>query len=76
MAGAGIWLYVARTSRAARVVAIAVAILWSASTGLNLYFRVRDMRAHAAGDAYTNAHQHTLASETIVSGCIFPPAPS
>ena len=72
MAGAGIWLYVARTSRAARIAAIVVAILWSASTGLNLYFRVSEARAHAAGDAYTNAHQHTLASDAVVSGMHLP----
>ena len=72
MAGTGIWLYVARTSRAARIAAIVAAILWSASAGLNLYFRVSDARAHAAGDAYTNAHQRTLASDAVVSGMHLP----
>jgi len=46
--------------------------LWSASAGLNLYFRISDARANAAGAAYTSAHQRTLASDAVVGGMHLP----
>ncbi len=71
-AGAVIWLYLARTSRAARVVAIIIGLPWVVSAGLNLWLRIDAVRSHAAGVAYERAHRQTLASDTVVSGMHLP----
>jgi hypothetical protein len=71
-AGAVIWLYLARTSRAARVVAIVIGVPWVVSAGSNLWLQIDAARSHAAGVAYERAHRQTLASDTVVSGMHLP----
>jgi hypothetical protein len=70
--GVVIWLCLARTSRAARIVAVIVGLPWVISAGSNLWFRIDDARSHAAGLAYERAHRQTLASDTVVSGMHLP----
>jgi hypothetical protein len=71
-AGATIWLCLARTSRAARIVAVIVGVPWVVSAGSSLWFRIDDARSRALGAAYDRAHRQTLASDTVVSGMHLP----
>jgi hypothetical protein len=72
VAGAGIWLYVARRSRAAWIVASIIAVPWCVSAGTMLIFWIDAARSDAASVAYDRAHRHTLSSDTIVSGMQLP----
>ncbi len=71
-AGAAIWLYLARTSRIAWVVAIVVAVPWVISAGANLMFRIDAARTQAFSVAYDRAHRQALAADTVVSGMHLP----
>ena len=70
--GAAIWLYVARTSRAAWVIASIIAVAWCISAGTNLFFRIDAARTDAASAAYDRAHQHTLTNDSVVNGMRLP----
>ncbi len=72
VAGAGIWLFAARRSRIARIVAIVAGAAWVLSASIQLYAFADGTRAQAAGAAYDRAHRRTLASDTTIDGMQLP----
>jgi hypothetical protein len=71
-AGAVIWVCLARRSRAARIVAVLVALPWLVSAGMNLWLRIDAARTQAFSAAYDRAHQRTLATDGVVAGMRLP----
>jgi hypothetical protein len=70
---AAIWVWRKRTSRVARVSAIAIAGLWVTSAGMNLYAIVDRAREGAQYESELRSRQKRLAAPTVVAGARMPP---
>jgi hypothetical protein len=71
-AAAAIWVFLARKSRVAWIVAGVVAIPWVLSAAGNVYVLISNARTQQFSAAYDRAHLRTLANDEVVSGMQLP----
>jgi hypothetical protein len=69
---AGTWVFFARRSRIAWVVASVIAIPWLISAAGNVYAQIDNARTQRFSEAYDRSHRKTLTSDSVVSGMDLP----